>query len=142
MVIMGRSVAWGAQLLGIDCHIFIHKQVSQERADVMASFGAVIHRINGNYDDSIVACSDMARENQWQIISDTSWEGYMEIPLHVMAGYSVMTKEIIEQMQGEKPTSYYYTSWLRWYGRWYFSKFMALLARQHASNYYCGIVHV
>lgn len=100
----GRSVAWGAQLLGVECHIFIHANVSQSRADVMAEFGASIHRVSGNYDDSIAECITMANDNGWQIVSDTSWEDYQEVPRQVMAGYSVMTQEIINQLGPDKPT--------------------------------------
>ena len=39
----------------------------------------------------------------WNIVSDTSWDGYTNIPLEVMAGYGVMAREIVKQMQ-EPPT--------------------------------------
>ncbi|MBT6275358.1 MAG: diaminopropionate ammonia-lyase [Chromatiales bacterium] len=100
----GRSVAWGAQGLGIECHIFIHEQVSPSRADQMAKFGAIIHRVDGNYDDSVVACAKMADQHQWQILSDTSWEGYETVPVQIMAGYSVMAAEVVAQLDGEIPT--------------------------------------
>ncbi len=100
----GKSVAWGAQLLGVECHIFIHANVSQGRADAMAAYGAIIHRIDGNYDDSIAACINMADEHDWQIVSDTSWEGYRDVPRQVMAGYSVMVREILDQLDGEELT--------------------------------------
>ncbi len=99
----GRSVAWGAQLLGVECHIFIHAHVSQGRAHSMARFDARIHRIDGNYDASLAACADMAEERGWQIVSDTSWPGYEEVPKLVMAGYSVMASEIVGQLD-ERPT--------------------------------------
>ncbi len=100
----GRSVAWGAQQLDIECHIFIHAHVSQTRADMMAELGAIIHRVDGNYDDSIAECIAIANTNHWHIVSDTSWDNYTEVPRQVMAGYSVMAHEIIEQLQGEIPT--------------------------------------
>jgi diaminopropionate ammonia-lyase len=100
----GRSVAWGAQRLGLECHIFIHAHVSQVRADAMAALGAHIHRVDGNYDDSLVACEQMAAESDWQIVSDTSWEGYESVPLDVMAGYTVMAREIVAQLNGVVPT--------------------------------------
>ena len=100
----GRSVAWGAQQLGVECHIFIHANVSEARADAMAAFGAVIHRVAGNYDDSIAECIDYAARNHWQIVSDTSWEGYRDPPRLIMAGYSVMTHEILQQLDGDRPT--------------------------------------
>ena len=100
----GRSVAWGAKRLGIECHIFIHAHVSQQRSDAMSELGAVVHRIDGNYDDSLVECEKMAEQHGWQIVSDTSWEGYETVPIQVMAGYSVMASEIVEQLNGDIPS--------------------------------------
>ena len=99
----GRSVAWGAQLLGVECHIFIHAQVSQGRAAGMTRFGARIHRVDGNYDASLAACAEMAEARGWHLVSDTSWPGYEEVPKLVMAGYSVLASEVIEQLE-ERPT--------------------------------------
>ena len=100
----GRSVSWGAQQKNIPCHIFIHAGVSEGRAESLAANGATVHRVDGNYDDSIAACIKMAEENGWQIVSDTSWEGYREIPTQVMAGYTVLAAEIIEQLEAQKET--------------------------------------
>ncbi len=100
----GRSVSWGAQQNNIPCHIFIHAGVSEGRAKILAANGATVHRVEGNYDDSIAACIKMADENGWQIVSDTSWEGYREIPTQIMAGYTVLAAEIIEQLEELKET--------------------------------------
>jgi diaminopropionate ammonia-lyase len=102
----GRSVAWGAQRIGVECHIFIHAHVSQQRADAMAALGAEVHRIDGNYDDSLVECETLSSKNNWQIVSDTSWDGYETVPIQVMAGYSVMANEIVEQLDGHIPSHF------------------------------------
>ena len=104
----GRSVSWGAMQKGIPCHIFIHAGVSEGRAESLAAYGATVHRVDGNYDDSIAACNDAAKEHGWQVVSDTSWEGYREIPTQVMTGYTVLAAEVIEQLRSSyndiKPT--------------------------------------
>ena len=100
----GRAVAWGASLFGAECHVFIHANVSEARAQAIASLGAVMHRVEGNYDDSIAACNEQAALHGWQIVSDTSWEGYRDIPKMIMAGYSVMTFEMMDQLDGEIPS--------------------------------------
>ena len=100
----GRSVSWGAQKKNIPCHIFIHAGVSAGRAKTLAAYGATVHRVNGNYDDSIAACIKMADENGWQIVSDTSWEGYREIPTQIMAGYTILAAETIQQLEAQKET--------------------------------------
>lgn len=100
----GRSVSWGAQQNNIPCHIFVHAGVSEGRAKILAANGATVHRVEGNYDDSIAACIKMAEENGWQIVSDTSWEGYREIPTQIMAGYTVLAAEVIEQLEALNET--------------------------------------
>ncbi len=99
----GRSVAWGAQLAGCACQIYIHRDVSVGREQAMAEFGATVTRIDGDYDESVRQCATNSSQHQWQIISDTSWPGYTDIPRAVMAGYTVMVDEMLQQ-QDTPPT--------------------------------------
>ena len=94
----GRSVAWGAARAGCAAKIYIHAHVSKAREEAMAAFGAEVIRIDGNYEASLAACKADAAEHGWQIVSDTSWQGYHEVPLMVMAGYTVMAREILTQL--------------------------------------------
>jgi len=94
----GRSVAWGAQWFGCPCKIYIHAHVSEGRMQAMEAYGAEVIRVTGNYDDSVHQAASDAMANGWFIVSDTSYEGYTELPRHVMAGYTVMLKEILDQL--------------------------------------------
>ena len=98
----GRSVAWGSKKLGLECKIFISEYVSEFRANVMRSFGADVIRVKGNYDNSLKECVKQSRENNWQIVQDVAWEDYKLVPKLTMAGYSVMMKEISEQINDQK----------------------------------------
>jgi len=98
----GRSVAWGAKKLGMKCKIFISEYVSEFRAEVMRSFGAEVIRVKGNYDNSLKECIKQSKNNNWQIVQDVAWEGYKLVPKLTMAGYSVMMKEISEQIKNQK----------------------------------------
>jgi len=100
----GRSLAWGAQMFGAPCRIYIHKEVSQGRADAMAAYGAHITRIDGDYDASVALARRDADANGWFVVSDTSWPGYSQPPRDVMAGYGVMVREITDTMA--KPPSH------------------------------------
>lgn len=102
----GRSVAWGAKRLDVECHIFVHANVSQQRVDGITNLDAHIHRVDGNYDDSLVECERISKQEGWQIVSDTSWDGYETVPLQIMAGYSVMAAEIVDQFNGKIPTHF------------------------------------
>lgn len=95
----GRSVAWGAKLAGCNCKIYIHKEVSKGREKAMADLGADVIRIDGDYDESVRQCAQEADQNGWQVISDTSYEGYEDIPKLVMAGYSLIVREILDEMK-------------------------------------------
>ncbi len=98
----GRSVAWGSKKLGLKCKIFISEYVSEFRAEVMRSFGADVIRIKGNYDNSLKECIKQSRQNNWQIVQDVAWENYKLVPKLTMSGYSVMMKEISEQINNQK----------------------------------------
>ena len=101
----GRSVAWGARTFGCRCAIYIHATVSGGRKRAMEDFGAAVHRIEGNYDDSVRQAAADAEANGWFVVSDTSYEGYTEIPRDVMHGYMLMADEVLQQLpEGTAPT--------------------------------------
>lgn len=103
----GRGVAWGASKLHCNAVIYVHKDTSVARIRAIEAYGADVRVVNGNYDDAVHQASVDADANGWQIISDTSWEGYTDIPSWVMQGYTTMLTEAQEQLAGTgivKPT--------------------------------------
>ena len=98
----GRSVAWGAKRLGLKCKIFISEYVSDARGQAMAKLGADIIKVKGNYENSLIECIKQSTENNWQIVQDVAWENYKIVPKYTMAGYAVMMKEIINQIDQNK----------------------------------------
>ncbi|WP_026435144.1 diaminopropionate ammonia-lyase [Acidovorax sp. JHL-9] len=96
----GRALAAAARDAGCRCVIVLHAKVSEEREQAIAIYGAQIVRIAGNYDESVAEAARLAKVNGWQVISDTSYEGYEEIPRDVMQGYGTIAEEIIEQAGG------------------------------------------
>ena len=98
----GRSVAWGSKKLGLKCKIFISEHVSESRAEVMRNFGADVIRVKGNYENSLNECIKQSNQNNWQIVQDVAWQDYKLIPKLTMAGYSVMMKEISEQINNQQ----------------------------------------
>ena len=97
----GRSVAWGAQMFGCKCIIFIHADVSEGRKKAIEFYGAEVRRVKGDYEDSIREIAVAAKENGWFIVSDTSYEDYFEVPRDVMQGYTVMVEEALSQFPNE-----------------------------------------
>ena len=100
----GRSVAWGAKRLGLKCKIFISEFVSDARGQAMAKLGADVIKVKGNYEKSLIECIKQSTENNWQIVQDVAWEDYMLVPKLTMAGYTIMMREIIDQIKDNQVT--------------------------------------
>ena len=93
----GRALAAAAQSIRCPCVIVLHANVSDERAVAIEGYGARIVRVQGNYDDSVTEAARLALENDWHVVSDTSYPGYETIPRDVMQGYGTIAAEIVEQ---------------------------------------------
>ncbi|WP_109481055.1 diaminopropionate ammonia-lyase [Paraburkholderia sp. C35] len=93
----GKALAAAAQSIGCHCVIVLHANVSTEREQAIAAYGAHIVRIAGNYDESVEHAAQLAKTNGWHVVSDTSYDGYEAIPRDVMQGYGAIAAEIIEQ---------------------------------------------
>lgn len=99
----GRALAAAAQSLGCGCVIVLHAQVSAEREAAIAAFGARIVRITGDYDASVEEAARLARAHGWEVVSDTSYEGYEEVPRDVMQGYGVLAEELLDAVPEGAP---------------------------------------
>ncbi len=97
----GRGVAWSAKQMGFKSVIYVHKLTSQARINTIERNGAKVVVIDGNYDDAVRQVEHDAQLNGWQVISDTSWDGYEDIPRWVMQGYSTMLSEVQEQLAAQ-----------------------------------------
>lgn len=95
----GRSLAAAAQDAGCRCVIVLHAEVSEEREAAIAALGAKIVRVSGNYDASVAEAARLADAEGWQVLSDTSYAGYEQIPGDVMQGYSRIAAEALAQAQ-------------------------------------------
>ncbi|MCG6576855.1 diaminopropionate ammonia-lyase [Pseudomonas sp. AF32] len=102
----GRALAAAAQSIGCQCHIVLHANVSIEREEAIAAYGATIVRITGNYDESVEAAAALAAAHDWIVVSDTSYEGYEVIPRDVMQGYGTISAEVLEALQADAPVTH------------------------------------
>jgi diaminopropionate ammonia-lyase family len=92
----GRALAAASRSVGCRCVIVLHAQVSKEREAAIGALGAEIVRVDGNYDASVQEAARLAALTGWQVVSDTSYEGYEEVPRDVMQGYGVIVDELLE----------------------------------------------
>ena len=98
----GRSVAWGAQLLGCGCVVYLHEHVSRARETAIARFGAAIRRVPGHYDAAVRRCAEDARINGWALVPDTSDDPDALVPARVMQGYTLIAQEILDALPPEQ----------------------------------------
>ncbi len=98
----GRAVARMARWLGYRARILVPAGTAAARVDGIESEGAVVDVIDGTYDDAVEASATLASETVL-VVSDTSWDGYREVPAWVIEGYSTIFDELDEQLAGRPP---------------------------------------
>ncbi len=103
----GRGVAWMANRLKQKSVVYMPKGSAKMRFDAIAREGADVTITELNYDDAVRLANKGAEDYGWIMVQDTAWDGYEEIPLWIMQGYSTIINEVIEQLKemgDEKPT--------------------------------------
>jgi diaminopropionate ammonia-lyase len=87
--------------MGFKSVIYVHKLTSQGRIQAIEQSGGRVVVVDGNYDDAVRQVDQDAQRNGWEVVSDTSWEGYEDIPKWVMQGYTTMLSEAQEQLAAQ-----------------------------------------
>ena len=100
----GRGVAWTAKQLRQHCVVYMPAGTAAERLENIRRLGADASVPGPGYDDCVRLAAKHARENGWVLTQDTSWDGYEEIPLRIMQGYTTMALETAEQLGDTVPT--------------------------------------
>lgn len=96
----GRAVAWTARALGQKAVVFVPENTVPARIDAIRAEDAECVVVRGTYDDTVRRAAGESAKNGWQVISDTAYDGYLEIPGWIMAGYETIFLEVEEQMRG------------------------------------------
>jgi len=99
----GVSIAAGARVFGAKAVIYISKTVPEGFADRLRGMGADVVVHGDNYEASMDGAMQAARDNDWTLLSDTSWDTYTDLPHRLMEGYLVLAAETVAQMS-EPPT--------------------------------------
>ncbi|WP_353987378.1 diaminopropionate ammonia-lyase [Ruicaihuangia caeni] len=89
----GRGIAYMSRLFGVACTIYVPAGTADSRIRDIESEGATVVVVDGTYDDAIARSAEDA-DDRTLVVSDTSWEGYMEIPASVIDGYSTLFAEV------------------------------------------------
>lgn len=94
----GLSVAAGAAAFGAASVVYIAETVADSFAARLEEQGARVIRDGTTYEDSMKAAATSAEVNGWQLLSDSSWPGYTDLPHRVMEGYLVLMAEAADQV--------------------------------------------
>lgn len=93
----GLSVAAGARVFGAQAVVYIGAGVPESFAHRLRSQGAQVVREGADYAASMAAAAQAAQDNDWTLLSDSSWDGYSELPHILMEGYVQMAAEAVRQ---------------------------------------------
>ncbi len=96
----GRAVAWAARQAGMRAIVYVPGHTVAARIDAIRGEGAEVIVVAGTYDDAVRRADEDSRATGWQVIADTAYPGYLEIPGWVMEGYSTMFVELHAQLAG------------------------------------------
>ena len=100
----GRAVAWTAKRLQQQAVIYMPDNTATSRVTNIEGEGARVVLVPGTFDDCVTQCARDAAEHGWQVISDTAYEGYMEIPGFILLGYTSIFRELEDSLHlAEKP---------------------------------------
>ena len=90
----GLSVAAGARAFGARAVIYLAETVPEPFATRLRAKGAEVVRAGAVYEDAMARAMQDAEANGWHLVSDSSWQGYIDVPSRIMQGYAVMGDEL------------------------------------------------
>ncbi len=90
----GRAVAWASKIAHKKAVIFVPKDTTESRIRAIEGEGANVVRVDGNYDETCAFAEKTSIDEGWQLVQDTAWEDYEEIPAQIMAGYLTHFQEL------------------------------------------------
>tara|TARA_R100000935_G_scaffold2074_1_gene6126 strand:+ start:4980 stop:6128 length:1149 start_codon:yes stop_codon:yes gene_type:complete len=94
----GRAVAWSAKMLGKAARVYVPKDTTQARIKAIENEGAIVKKIEGNYEETCAVAQKMSEANNWQLVQDAATDNYEEIPAYIKAGYLTHFIELEESL--------------------------------------------
>lgn len=98
----GRAVAWSSKYFSKKAMVFVPKDTTNQRIEAIRKEGAIVEQVNGNYDETCAYAVKMSIKNGWELIQDTAWVDYEEIPAQIMAGYLTLFQELEDSLHSQK----------------------------------------
>jgi len=94
----GRAVGWSASRDRRLSRVFVPEGTSDARIAAIEEEGAIVSVFNGNYDETCRYAMMESSRNGWELIQDTAFKGYEEIPALIMAGYTTIFRELEDSL--------------------------------------------
>lgn len=96
----GLAVAAAARLAGTKAIIFLHKRVSEIRANRLLDQGAELVWTQGTYDDAVYAAQVAVGARDGVLVADTTEDEHGTVMEEILNGYEVISEEISHQLLG------------------------------------------
>lgn len=101
----GHGVARMAKALGLSAVVVAPADMVASRRVAIASEGAEVRVVDGNYDHAVRTAADLALSNPtWHLVADVAFTEGDEVPRWVMEGYYTIFDEVDEQLP-QPPTT-------------------------------------
>lgn len=94
----GRAVARMARLFGQRAHVFVADGVHPSAVAAIAAEGAQVTENSGNYDEAVRLAAQTASGPEAELVQDTGWPGYEQVPGWIVEGYSTLFSEVDAQL--------------------------------------------
>ena len=95
----GRAVARMARLTGVPARVFVPAVIQPPVIAAIESEGARVTRVAGDYDEAVTAAAGWARAHPGtELIQDTAWPDYQQVPAWIAEGYSTLFAEADDQL--------------------------------------------
>jgi diaminopropionate ammonia-lyase len=95
----GRAVARMASHFGVGSTVFVPAVMRPEAARMIEDEGADVVWVDGDYDGAVRRAAHFAAEEGGrELVQDTAWEGYTDVPAWIVEGYQTLLHEVDEQL--------------------------------------------
>ena len=94
----GTGVARAARLFGFDSVIYVPATAGPARLAGLEAEGAEVRAVGTTWDDAMAAAATETGDDV-VLLSDSSWEGYEEIPQWVTEGYTTVFEEVTDELE-------------------------------------------
>ncbi len=95
----GLSVAAGARAFDAQAVVILSHTVPSTFEAKIRDLGAQVIRHGQTYEESMDFALTESAQHGWELVSDSSWDGYTETPHLVMEGYTVIAWELAQEFE-------------------------------------------